>query len=128
MMANDCTCPNDGLSDFDRGMSQSMEGALLAMPDQVTILTVSIPCTVSDRTLAQVNAQGGKKSEVVATLNMFKADFLKAGCNILGGDLVTFSDGQVGKISKVDDADGPVLTIYVGPRLEGSAGPNGGKW
>lgn len=128
-MTTPCNCPSDGLSDFDRGMLASFEdGAVAEMGDTITLGGNTIPCVVSSRVVSKKNIQGGTKSEVSATIEVARADFIRAGGNKMGGDLITFSDGLVGKIASVDDGATPLYTLNVGPRLEGSAGPNGGQW
>lgn len=129
MSENNCTCPSDGLNDFDRGMLSAFEdGAVAEMGDTVAILGVTIPCVVSSRSVSQRNIQGGKSREVTATIEVSKADFVKTGANIYGGDAVIFSDGLQGKIQLIDDPTSQIYTIRIAPTLDGAAGPQAGKW
>jgi hypothetical protein len=97
------------------------------MPDTILLLGVTLCCVVEDRTLSKKNIQGGVMAEVSARVNVIGTQFIAAGGNVLGGDQITFSDGQIGKISSVDSAS-PVFTLQIGPRLQGAAGPQGGQW
>jgi hypothetical protein len=117
------------LSDFDQGMSDAQElGAFIEMPDAVTILGVTMRATVTDRSIAQKNIRGGKSREVSGSVNVMTYDFKRSGASMAGGDSVTFSDGETGKISIVDDCAGPIVTLRIGPVLQGAAGPDGGAW
>jgi hypothetical protein len=117
------------LSDFDQGMADAQElGAFIEMPDTIMVVGVTIPATITDRTNAKKNIRGGQSYEVSANVNVMKADFVRTGADIQGGDQITFSDGLVGKISSVDDCAGPIFTLRIGPILAGSSGPGGGDW
>lgn len=121
------------LSDFDRGMAESEWAAIMIeMPDTITLQSASgnfvINCVVTSRSIAQKNIQAGKSKEVSGSVNVLKKDFIGAGGVMTGGQSIVFSDGEVGKISLVDDCAGPICTLVIGPVLLGAAGPQGGHW
>lgn len=121
------------LSDFDRGMADSELAAIFVeMPDTITLQSASgnfvINCVVTSRSITKKNIQGGKSVEVSGSVNVMKWDFLGAGGDMTAGQTIVFSDGQTGKISLVEECNGPICTLVIGPVLLGAAGPQGGHW
>jgi len=115
-------------SDFDFGILQGFtDGALNVMPDTILLNGWTLNVAVTSRTVMKRNIRGGKSYEVSGSIECARADFLKANGQLNGGDLITYSDELVGKVTSIDDPNSPVLTLQIGPPLEG-VNPSGGVW